>query len=57
MINSDSYSLRFETSIIKILERAVQIFRDTDLTELANKWVKILDNYKMKTKFRQLSYQ
>ncbi len=52
MIDSDSYSLRFEISITKVLERAVQIFRDTDLTELADKWDKILDNYKMKTKVR-----
>lgn len=35
----------YENNIENILERAVQLFRKTGLTELANKWDKILKTY------------
>ncbi|MFX1317126.1 MAG: hypothetical protein ACFE9T_14795 [Promethearchaeota archaeon] len=37
--------LKYEENIAKILDRAVKLFRKTDLNELAEKWDKILKNY------------
>ncbi|MBD3342079.1 MAG: hypothetical protein GF353_23465 [Candidatus Lokiarchaeota archaeon] len=50
MIDTKS-SLRFENNIAKILSQAVDLFRETGLTELADKWDRILKNYYMKKGF------
>ena len=38
-------SLRYESNIAKILDRATELFRQTGLPELAEKWQKIHKNY------------
>ena len=38
-------SIRFESNIAKILDRAIDLFNDTGLEELADKWDRILNNY------------
>ncbi len=43
MINTDR--LKEDQSIAKMLYRAVGIFERTGLTELAEKWERILNNY------------
>jgi hypothetical protein len=43
--------VKYENNIAKILERAVNLFRETDLPELAEKWDKILKNYYRKKSF------
>lgn len=48
----DDDIIKYENNIVKILERAVNLFRDTDLTELAEKWDRILKNYYRKRSFR-----
>jgi hypothetical protein len=45
MIETNLKSLRFEPNIAKMLDRAVNLFKETGLTELAEKWDKILKNY------------
>ncbi|MFX0041495.1 MAG: hypothetical protein ACFE8L_01165 [Candidatus Hodarchaeota archaeon] len=40
--------VKYEENIAKILDRAVKLFRKTDLNELAEKWDKILKNYHAK---------
>ena len=45
MMENNSHSLRFESNIAKMLEQAINLFRGTDLTELADKWERILKNY------------
>ncbi len=47
----DDDIIKYENNIVKILERAVNLFRDTDLTELAEKWDRILKNYYRKRSF------
>ena len=42
-INDDIASC--EENIVKILDRAVKLFRRTDLPELAEKWDRILKTY------------
>jgi uncharacterized protein Yka (UPF0111/DUF47 family) len=37
-----------EENITKILDRAVKLFKRTDLPELAEKWDKILNTYRNK---------
>ncbi|MFW9895502.1 MAG: hypothetical protein ACFFD7_06840 [Candidatus Thorarchaeota archaeon] len=37
-----------EENIAKILDRAVKLFRRTDLPELADKWDRILNTYRSK---------
>ena len=37
-----------EENIAKILDRAVKLFRRTDLPELADKWDRILKSYRSK---------
>jgi len=37
-----------EENIAKILDRAVKLFRRTNLDELSNKWERILESYKTK---------
>ncbi len=39
-----------EENIKNILDRAVKLFRRTDLPELAEKWDKILNRYRSKKK-------
>jgi len=41
----DRQSLRYEPNIARVLNRAVSLFRQTGLPELAEKWEKILQNY------------
>ena len=41
---------KFEENIKNILDRAVKLFRRTDLPELAEKWDKILNSYRTKKK-------
>ena len=38
--------IRYEENIAKILDRAVKLFRRTNLNDLADKWDTILGNYK-----------
>ena len=38
----------YEENIAKILDRAVKLFRRTNLNELADKWDRILKNYDTK---------
>lgn len=38
----------YEENIAKILDRAVKLFKRTNLTELAEKWDKILKSYNSK---------
>ena len=52
MIENINETLRYENNIAKILERAVRLFKDTDLPDLAEKWEKILNNYYAKKTFR-----
>jgi hypothetical protein len=42
---------KYEEKIACILDRAVKLFRRTDLPELANKWDRILNSYRSKKKF------
>lgn len=44
----DSEILKFEENIAEILDRAVNLFRRTNLTELADKWDRILKTYNSK---------
>ena len=39
-----------EENITNILDRAVKLFKRTDLPELAEKWDKILNTYRIKKK-------
>ncbi|MFX1572397.1 MAG: hypothetical protein ACFFB0_06580 [Promethearchaeota archaeon] len=54
MITNSSYKdkesdiLKCEESIAKILDRAVKLFRRTNLNELAEKWDRILKTYRSK---------
>jgi len=41
---------KYEENIKNILDRAVKLFRRTDLPELADKWDKILNTYRSKKK-------
>ncbi len=41
---------KYEENITNILDRAVNLFRRTDLPELADKWDKILNTYHTKKK-------
>ena len=45
-------TIKYENNIAKILEKAVRLFKDTDLPDLAEKWEKILNNYYAKRSFR-----
>jgi len=40
--------VRYEENIAKILDRAVKLFRRTNLIELADKWDRILKTYDTK---------
>ncbi len=46
--SSDPDILKYEENIAKILDRAVKLFRRTNLTELADKWDRILKTYDSK---------
>jgi len=48
--STDPDILRYEENIAKILDRAVKLFRRTNLEELADKWDKILKTYNSKKK-------
>ncbi len=46
--SNDSEILKYEENIAEILDRAVNLFRRTNLTELADKWDRILKTYNSK---------
>lgn len=46
--SSDPDILKYEENIAKILDRAVKLFRRTGLTELSEKWDRILKTYDSK---------
>lgn len=48
----DNEIKKYENSIAKILERAVNLFKETDLTDLSEKWERILNNYYRKKAFQ-----
>ncbi|MHA1985327.1 MAG: hypothetical protein ACW98D_01695 [Promethearchaeota archaeon] len=48
--NSTRDNAKCEENITNILDRAVKLFRRTDLPELAEKWDKILNTYRTKKK-------
>ncbi|TFG07642.1 MAG: hypothetical protein EU539_04450 [Promethearchaeota archaeon] len=50
--HNSNETIKYENNIAKILENAVQLFRDTNLSELADKWERILNNYYAKRSFR-----
>ncbi len=41
---------KYEENIASILDRAVKLFRRTDLPELADKWDRVLNTYRSKKK-------
>ena len=43
--STDLDILRYEENIAQLLDRAVKLFRRTNLNELADKWDKILKTY------------
>lgn len=46
--STDPEILKYEENIAKILDRAVKLFRKTNLEELADKWDRILKTYNAK---------
>ncbi|MFX1502514.1 MAG: hypothetical protein ACFFDH_16250 [Promethearchaeota archaeon] len=46
--STDPDIIRYEENIAKILDRAVKLFRRTNLNELADKWDRILKTYDSK---------
>ena len=38
-------NLRNEPNLVKLIDRAMSLFKETGLIELAEKWEKILKNY------------
>ncbi|MFX1499953.1 MAG: hypothetical protein ACFFDH_03205 [Promethearchaeota archaeon] len=44
-VSNESEIIDYEESIAEILDRAVNLFRKTNLTELADKWDRILKTY------------
>ena len=54
MIDNSSYKEptmdvgKYEENVAKILDRAVNLFKRTNLTELAEKWDRILTTYNSK---------
>ena len=45
MIDNNTGSLRLEPNVAKLIFRAVALFKETGLNDLAEKWDKILKNY------------
>lgn len=43
--SSDPDMLKYEENVAKILDRAVKLFKRTNLEELADKWDRILKTY------------
>ncbi|MHA1437752.1 MAG: hypothetical protein ACTSPD_09240 [Promethearchaeota archaeon] len=41
----ENVSLKYEKNISKVLDRAVKLFHNTGLHNLAEKWDRILSNY------------
>ena len=48
--STDQEILKYEENIAKILDRAVKLFRRTNLEDLADKWDRILKTYNSKKK-------
>ncbi|MFX1259223.1 MAG: hypothetical protein ACFFAN_15320 [Promethearchaeota archaeon] len=48
----ENISLRHEDDIVKVFYQAVNLFRKTGLIDLAEKWQKILKNYKRRMSLR-----
>lgn len=46
--DSNSNIIKYEENIAKILDRAVNLFKKTNLNELAEKWDRILKTYDSK---------
>lgn len=46
--DSNSNIVNYEENIAKILDRAVNLFKKTNLNELASKWDRILQTYNSK---------
>ncbi len=46
--DDDQDILKYEENVAKILDRAVKLFRRTNLHELADKWDRILTTYRIK---------
>ncbi len=51
-VSKDSEIVKYEESIAEILDRAVNLFRRTNLTELADKWDRILKTYNSKRRIQ-----
>jgi hypothetical protein len=49
---SDPDIIKYEENITKILDRAVNLFRRTNLNDLADKWDRILKTYNSKKKIQ-----
>ncbi|MFX1363596.1 MAG: hypothetical protein ACFFCE_09705 [Promethearchaeota archaeon] len=47
-VSNESEIIDYEESIAEILDRAVNLFRKTNLTELADKWDRILKTYNLR---------
>lgn len=45
-------NLRTENNIEKVLSRSVKLFRKCNLSELASKWERILNNYRRAKRLR-----
>ncbi len=48
--HSDPDIVKYEENITRILDRAVKLFKRTNLDELADKWDRILKTYSSKKK-------
>ena len=46
--DSNSNIINYEENIAKILDRAVKLFKKTNLNQLASKWDRILKTYNSK---------
>ena len=52
MIDKDASSFRLEPNVAKLIFRAVALFRETGLNDLADKWDKILKTYQQAKSLR-----
>ena len=50
--STDPDMLKYEENIANILDRAVKLFRRTNLNELAEKWDRILKTYDSKKRIQ-----
>ena len=52
--STDPDILKYEENIANILDRAVKLFRRTNLNELAEKWDRILKTYASKSRKQEI---